>query len=41
MLTGYWHIDKPYGVDATDWIFLNPKIWPNLKMTRLEDLLKK
>lgn len=28
-----------YGEDVTDWIFLNPKIWPQLKVARIEDLL--
>jgi hypothetical protein len=27
-----------YGEDVTDWIFLNNKIWPNLKMESVEQL---
>lgn len=29
----------PYGEDVTDWIFLNNKIWPNLKIEQVENLL--
>jgi hypothetical protein len=28
-----------YGADVTDWIFLNNKIWPNLKIEPVENLL--
>lgn len=28
-----------YGDDVTDWIFLNNKIWPNLKLEQIENLL--
>jgi hypothetical protein len=30
---------KPYGEDVTDWIFLNSKIWPTLKVVRVEELI--
>jgi hypothetical protein len=33
---GYY---KRFGEDITDWIFLNPKIWPNIKFARIENLL--
>lgn len=29
----------PYGRDVTDWIFLNPNIWPQIKMETVEDLV--
>lgn len=28
-----------YGDDVTDWVFLNNKIWPNLKLEQIENLL--
>lgn len=30
---------KQYGEDVTDWIFLNPKIWRNIKLEKVENLL--
>lgn len=30
---------RSYGQDITDWIFLNFKIWPNLKIAKIESLL--
>ena len=29
----------PYGEDVTDFIFLNPNIWPAIKMVKIEDLI--
>jgi hypothetical protein len=30
---------RTYGEDVTDWIFLNPNIWPNIKIEPIENLL--
>lgn len=30
---------RPYGEDITDWIFLNFKIWPHLRLEKIEKLL--
>lgn len=30
---------KEFGIDITDWIFLNKKFWPSLKMVRIENLI--
>jgi len=35
-----WHGKyKPWGEDFNDWIFINKKIWPNLTVSRIEDML--
>lgn len=30
---------RAYGEDVTDWIFLNSKIWPNIKIQKIEELI--
>jgi len=30
---------RSFGEDITDWIFLNPKMWPEIKISKIEDLL--
>jgi hypothetical protein len=31
---------KAFGEDITDWVFLNRRIWPDIKFEKIDDLLR-